>query len=58
MIFEEWSIQLESRPLQDVAVLAVLDFQIPCNRPESPTLYLRSTLTNHEGHERKIGHLR
>ena len=31
-----------NRPPQDVDVLAVLDFQIPCYRPESPTLYLRS----------------
>ena len=31
------------------AVLAVLDFQIPCFRPETPALYPRSLLTNNEG---------
>ena len=39
-------------------VLAVLDFQFPCYRPESPTLYLRSLLTNHEGYGQKLVHLR
>jgi len=43
------------RPPQDVDVLAVLDFQIPCFRPETPVLYPRRLLTNHEGHVRKLG---
>ena len=44
------------RPPQDVDVLAVLDFQIPCYRPESPTLYLRRSLTKDicEGRERGL----
>ena len=37
------------RPPQDVDVLAVLYFQIPCFRPETPALYPRSLLTNNEG---------
>ena len=39
-------------------VLTVLDFLIPCYRPESPTLYLKSLLTNHEGYGQKLVHLR
>ena len=42
-------------PLQDVDVLAVLDFQIPCSSPESPGFCLRYLLTKHEGHGRKLG---
>ena len=33
------------RPPQNVDVLAVMDFQIPCLRPETPALYPRSLLT-------------
>ena len=32
----------------------LLDFQIPCFRPETPVLYLRSLLTNHKGHGREL----
>ena len=39
---------VSTRPPQDVDVIAVLDFQIPCFRPETPALYPRSLLTNHE----------
>ena len=42
-------------PPQDVDVFAVLDFQIPCFRPEIPALYLRSLLINYKGHEQKQG---
>ena len=35
--------------------LAVLDFQIPCLRPETPALYLRSLLIHHECHGQKLG---
>ena len=38
-----------ARPPQDVDILAVLDLQITCFRPETPALYPRSLLTNHEG---------
>ena len=41
------------RPSQEVDVLAVLDFQIPCFRPETPAFYARSELTNHEGRGRE-----
>ena len=41
------------RPPQDVD--AVLDFQIPCFRPETPALYPRSFVTNHKGRGRKLG---
>ena len=34
---------------QSIPGLAVQDFEIPCFCPETPTLYLRSLLTNHEG---------
>ena len=44
-----------TRPPQYVDVLAVLDFQIPCFRPETPGFYPRCLLTKHEGHERKLG---
>ena len=43
------------RPPRDVDVLAVLDFQIPCFRPETPGLYPRSLPTNHECRGRKLG---
>ena len=43
------------RPPQDVDVL---DFQIPCLRPETPALYSISLLTNHEGHGQKLRHPR
>ena len=41
---------LLNRPLQNVEVLAALNFQIPCFRPETPALYLRSLPTNPKGH--------
>ena len=41
------------RPLQDVDVLAVLDFQISCFRPKSPALYPKSLPANHERHGKK-----
>jgi len=41
---------LPVRPPQDVDVLAVLDFQIPCFRPDTSSLHPRSLLTNQEGH--------
>lgn len=44
-------IQIMTRPPQNV--LAVLDIQIPCFRPETSALYTRSLLTNHESHEEK-----
>ena len=44
---------MESRPPQNVVVLAVLGFQIPCFRLETPALYPSSLFTNHEKHERK-----
>ena len=40
---------------QDVDVLAVLDFQIPCLRSETHAFYPRSLLTNHEGQGQKLG---
>ena len=40
---------------QDVDVLAVRNFKIPCFRPETPPMYLRSLITNHEGCGRKLG---
>ena len=43
------------RPPQDVDVLAVVDFQIPCYRPETPALYPRRLLINHEGPGRTLG---
>ena len=43
------------RPPRDVDVLAVLDFQIPCFRPESPALNPSILLTNQEAHGRKLG---
>ena len=36
-------------------VLAVLEFQIRCLRAETPPMYPRSFLINHEGHEQKLG---
>ena len=47
---------LSIRPLQDVDVLAVLDFQIPCFRTETPPPYPKWLLTNQEGLGRKLGH--
>ena len=44
--------ELTGRPPQDVNVLAVLNFQIPCFRPG---FYLRCLLFKHEGHGRKLG---
>ena len=41
-----------TRPPKNVDVLAV-PFQIPCFRPETPALYTRSSLTNHESREQK-----
>ena len=38
------------RSPQDVDVLAVLDFEIPRFRPETPGIYPRCLLTNHKGH--------
>ena len=38
-----------ARRPQDVDVLGVLGFQITCFRPETPALYPRSLLTNHDG---------
>ena len=40
------------RPHQDIDVIADLDVQIPCSRPETPALYPRTLLSNHEGCER------
>ena len=37
--------QALTRTHQDVDVLVVLDFQIPCIRYESPALYLRGPIT-------------
>ena len=39
-------------------VLAVLEFQIACLRAETPALYSRNLLTNHEGHGQKLRHPR
>ena len=41
---------VRGRAPQDVDVLAVLDFQILCFRPESPVLYPKMLLANHEHH--------
>ena len=38
---------------QDIDVLAVLNFQIPCFRPETPAFYLWSLLTNHRSGTQK-----
>ena len=43
-------IDFRTRPQQDVDVLTVLDFQIPCFRPENPAFYL----TNHFGGSRPL----
>ena len=40
------------RPPQDVGVLAVLYFQNPCYRPETPGFYPRWLLTKPEDHGR------
>ena len=65
IVFCNWKVLLKfvselqygipNRPLQDVDVLAVLEFLIPCFRPVTPALYPRSLPTNHEGHGRKLG---
>ena len=39
------SYEVRTRPPQDVDVLAVLDFQNPCYRPETPGFYPRCLLT-------------
>ena len=44
--------KLSPRAPPDVHVLTVLDFQIPCFRPETPAFYPRSLPTIHEGHGR------
>ena len=46
---------ISTRPPQDVDVLAVLDFQIPFSRPETPGFYPRCLLTKHEGRGHKLG---
>ena len=46
------------RPPQDVDVLATLDFQIPCSRPDTSGFYLRCLWIKYEGHGRKLGCLR
>ena len=46
--FPETKLNIKIRPPQEVDVFAVLDFQIPCYRPESPTLYRKSLLTNQD----------
>ena len=43
------------RPLQDVDVLAVLDFHIPYTRPETLNFYLRYLLNKHESPGWKLG---
>ena len=53
-IISSYGFTATSRPPQDVGVLAVLDFQIPCFRPESPALNPSSLLTNQEAHERNL----
>ena len=44
---------IEIRPPQDVDVLAVQDSQSPCVRPETPSAYLRSLLTDNQGRGRR-----
>ena len=44
---------LETKPTQDVEVLAVQDFQIPCFRPEGPGLYPQSLFAKHGAHDKK-----
>ena len=44
------NIAISTGPPQDADVLTVLDFQIPCFRPETPSL-----LANQEGRGRKQG---
>jgi len=43
------------RTLQDVDVLTVRDFWIPCSHSEIPGFCPRFLLTKHEGHGRKLG---
>ena len=43
------------RPSQDVYVLAVLDFQMPCLRPGNPDLYLRNLPANYKCPGQKLG---
>ena len=43
------------KPPLDVDVLGVLEFQIPCLRPETTALCPKSLLTNHDGHGQKLG---
>ena len=54
-IYCKLPVDVRIRPPQEVDVLAVLDFYIPCFRPEAPALHPRSLLTNHEGDGRKLG---
>ena len=42
-----------ARPLQNIDVLAVLDFQIPAFRPKSPALYPESWLADRQRHGKK-----
>ena len=41
---------IQVRPPQDFDVLAVLEFQIPCSRPETHDFYLRCLITENEDH--------
>ena len=36
---------------QDVDVLAVLDFEIPCSRPETPGFHPKPLFLKYEGHD-------
>ena len=47
--------EVSNRPPQDIEVRVVLDFQMPCYRPETTALYPRRFLTNHEGHGLPLG---
>ena len=42
--FPETKLKIKIRPPQEVDVLAVLDFQIPCSRPETPGFYDRTSI--------------
>ena len=45
------TLRLRSRPMQDVDVLAVLDFEIPCSRPETPGFHPKPLFLKYEGHD-------
>ena len=45
------NIRIQTRPPQVVDVLVVLDFEIPCFRPETLALHSRSLPTNHESRD-------